>query len=1603
MVGILSLSLLLNLLPFSYFPELLKAFGNKNELINIYTTQCITSVNADYQNGWWNAEKAQGEPDLPPDATIQSFNDSNSAFYNGGEAQLICQRFSLGENYITNSTPVDNSQTDNVDLNIDSASTTEASDNIIEGSMITEPADLDSASGTPEIDVRHELQNILDNNNTEEITGQNTEEVIMSEENTEPIIEIEEAAPADNGVEIIETPETTAPVMEVIPESALPTGDTSEPVSFLNKVQNKLSSLFKNQSANAQENTEIKAKELKEIGTFVDAKIKISYAQDITSEPVVMPAVDENALPDNTSEEIIQGNPTSMLIDKIFATKEAEAQDASSSDLVSFWYTIEPEGENQFWQQLGTISRQDLSNALNGGYASFSAPLLDSWEKVNDLKIKAVIQLGDEIATVYIDSLWVEANYEANDNNKKIIKEQTLNDAMEFISNDYVFKQGEMNEMRFRYHKKKNLFATLGDLIGLNSGSENFWNNIKLETKVVNAFGNEIDLPLIVIFSDDGEITVKFPEDEIIKPGAYKLKIIVEDSSSGDLELFEYEKEFSWGVLAINANKGAYLQGEDAFLQMAVLNEFGHTVCDADLDLIITAPDGTISDLSTANGLIERNPECGPDNIIDTPDYSAHYPVSMVGDYALRLIASSTNGLKEITDSIYVRSDVPYGIERIGPTRINPIANYDMTLLIKANNDFQGSINDYIPTDFAIPAQNVQIKKISADDFENYNLYATTSDQYQFNIIPDGDEIRLSWQNIRLLSGEILKIVYTFDAPNISPELYMLGPVEIGDYQDLREWQIASDAVSAIIYNNGSSVNWTNPSYAWNSTDDTYAYRTIPRRSANDSANYLQASANNATDIGGSITKVEIGVEGYTANTAVATNLIPRFYGVTIGSTYTITGATMGTSDGDTTKYVDITSDANASSTWTWEQIQNLDFRLYGLNSSNSANYILYIDQFRVQVTYTPNNAPTGSFSTVVFRADASGVADVAIEVDDAEDNNVQAKLEYVAGSDCNFTSPSDPTIDTTDSNTIADYGDPKIDNNQTYQIGSSTGWIITSSGSNTVNFDWDTLSDLPAANDTYCLRLTANDGYADQTPLATTTVVVDNVAPTSPGVLSKSKAVRNSIDLNFGTVTTESNFKEYKIFWKQYDGTAPTESDNVISSTTDADLGAKNFNDTATTTVSGLEEYVQYSFNIWAYDNYGHKSSSSAVNITTNRAPDSKFNSAVQRNNGTGIVDISVDINDLNHDDAQAKMEYVAGAGCNFTTPLDPILDETQTNISSTYGIVKIDNDNAYQIGNSSGWILTSATNTVQFDWMTLPGLETADDTYCLRLTANDQSDDQSYSSTYTFTLDNAAPANLGALTAGGVASSSITLNFGTAATDSHFQRYRIYYKQGTSGVTTADIEHSDNDLLAADYNNTTNTTITGLLPDTDYVFNIWAYDNYGNYSSASEITLKTNATTLNNSLTFTNPFSANYAIANNTTIWNFRAIVTNDNGYTDMNYIDLRLADELDNSSPFNDIQLRWTQSTNAFSEVGADTNNAITLSPTSVANCVGVTCTLDFKIIINANFATSSQNYTGELYSISDESVYDFDSYSNIYQVKGIKLKQIHYRWRNNNGAE
>lgn len=331
----------------------------------------------------------------------------------------------------------------------------------------------------------------------------------------------------------------------------------------------------------------------------------------------------------------------------------------------------------------------------------------------------------------------------------------------------------------------------LRKLLGFNTAIAKTNNAKVLNVKILDPSGTEIyNLHKLKRTKDGIKVQINKPANNF-RPGKYKVfvDLLVEDS------IFYSEEEFAWGVLAINIDRSIELPGNDAFLQFGVLNDKGYTICNAGLDLSIESPSGQTFKFTTEDGSIVREEKCGPNNLISVPDYYAHFSVpGETGSYSMTLTGHTENGDHTITDSFEVRQSVEFDIVRSGPTRINPSFWYPVNLSILSSADWQGTIVETVPVNFEIDLSDNSIP------YDRVEI--------------DGDQKNIYW-DVLLRAGVKSKIGYSFDAPDVSPEFYLLGPLRFIDFglgqnifQEVRQWQIASDLTCNS--QAGGSGSWNN-------------------------------------------------------------------------------------------------------------------------------------------------------------------------------------------------------------------------------------------------------------------------------------------------------------------------------------------------------------------------------------------------------------------------------------------------------------------------------------------------------------------------------------------------------------------------------------------------------------------------------------------------------------------------------------------------------------------------------------------------------------------------------------------------------------------------
>ena len=276
-----------------------------------------------------------------------------------------------------------------------------------------------------------------------------------------------------------------------------------------------------------------------------------------------------------------------------------------------------------------------------------------------------------------------------------------------------------------------------------------------------------------IVYGVEGEWTIHILEmPRELVPGKYTLALTVDETGTAYSDSFD----FYWGVLVINTPQSVYKMDDLTKFHMAALDDKGDTICDAELRLTLTTPEGDAEEIR-----VEPQPTCGANNVTDDPDYLAWYRPHEVGKYGITLTHVNLDGevVHQITDSFEVAESQSYIIERHGATRIWPKASYVMELAVTATADFVGEVVEAIPIDFEL---------IDTGDAETTMW---------------GRAKRLVW-NVELQAGETQVFRYEYDAPDVSPYVYLLGPAEIRiggqtAFIESRTWKLASDALGQYV------------------------------------------------------------------------------------------------------------------------------------------------------------------------------------------------------------------------------------------------------------------------------------------------------------------------------------------------------------------------------------------------------------------------------------------------------------------------------------------------------------------------------------------------------------------------------------------------------------------------------------------------------------------------------------------------------------------------------------------------------------------------------------------------------------------------------------
>ncbi|NOQ55510.1 MAG: hypothetical protein GQ477_01750 [Nanohaloarchaea archaeon] len=263
---------------------------------------------------------------------------------------------------------------------------------------------------------------------------------------------------------------------------------------------------------------------------------------------------------------------------------------------------------------------------------------------------------------------------------------------------------------------------------------------------------------------------------------------------------------YEYGLVSLNTNRSIYRPGETAEFTIVVLDRHGSPVCDAEIFLSVLDPDNGTAEYSVSDGTIFSVDGCG--------GYKSHYSVYIEGNHTVD-VAASVDSVELLFLTYFLVSE-----------------EYVFDIIRTADHNIDPTKVEYF---------NV---KIDIESFaESDTLTIRESVPAEFDVISDAyrevnnDTKVLIW-NKDLIENKT-SVSYSYSVPNIWPNLYDLGPLEINygsqAFTEVGAWYVAVDP-SSIYISTCSNLNTTGATY--------YLTQNISNSTA---INCMNISANNVT------------------------------------------------------------------------------------------------------------------------------------------------------------------------------------------------------------------------------------------------------------------------------------------------------------------------------------------------------------------------------------------------------------------------------------------------------------------------------------------------------------------------------------------------------------------------------------------------------------------------------------------------------------------------------------------------------------------------------------------------------------------------------------
>ena len=184
---------------------------------------------------------------------------------------------------------------------------------------------------------------------------------------------------------------------------------------------------------------------------------------------------------------------------------------------------------------------------------------------------------------------------------------------------------------------------------------------------------------------------------------------------------------------------------------------------------------------------------------------------------------------------------------------------------------------------------------------------------------------------------------------------------------------------------------------------------------------------------------------------------------------------------------------------------------------------------------------------------------------------------------------------------------------------------------------------------------------------------------------------------------------------------------------------------------------------------------------------------------------------------------------------------------ISTDDGLTWLDIAPSTLTGDTGTVVTTAGTTAETITWNAESSNPTTQETILVRVEVTDGLGNVGTDTAEPLALDTIAPFGLGLLAQTGASTTSVLASWSPVASESHFDRYEVWYGTNQIAVTSHDLAHAHKITKTDDSTlgmmGAHEHLITNLTPDTEYYVEVTAYDDYGHTAHVGPVVMRTNA----------------------------------------------------------------------------------------------------------------------------------------------------------------